>query len=362
MAPEHRSIGYVPQEGALFPHLDVAGNVGFGLSRSERRGNTVSELLEMVGIGSLGERMPNELSGGEQQRVALARALARRPQALLLDEPFSSLDASLRTHVREEVHGLLREQGVTTVLVTHDQEEALSMADHVAVLRDGRIVQQGAPAELYDRPADAGLAGFLGDVNLLNAEFGEGTASTPLGVLALRSAPAEPAAHGVVMVRPEQLEVSLSNDGSIAPGGLLGRVEQCRYYGHDALLEIRAEEPALARALLARVQGWQALPVGHDGARPRAWPGHPAGLTRALPDGTPGVRAGPGPTFRIWRWPPVGAGTSKMTSARGAFARASRGRRRPDLARRRRSRVPTAVRCRSAVAASAPPQRWWYSS
>jgi iron(III) transport system ATP-binding protein len=262
VAPERRSIGYVPQEGALFPHLDVAGNVGFGLSRSERRGNTVTELLELVGIGSLAGRMPNELSGGEQQRVALARALARRPQALLLDEPFSSLDASLRTRVREEVHGLLRGQGVTTVLVTHDQEEALSMADHVAVLRDGRIVQQGAPAELYERPADAGLAGFLGEVNLIDAEYGEGTATTPLGVLALRAAPAEASAHGVVMVRPEQLEVRISGTDPAAPAGLRGRVEQCRYYGHDALLEIRAEEPALARALLARVQGEQALAVG----------------------------------------------------------------------------------------------------
>ncbi len=203
LAPERRSVGYVPQEGALFPHLNVAGNVGFGLSRAERRGSTVSELLEMVGIGQLGNRLPHELSGGEQQRVALARALARRPQALLLDEPFSSLDASLRTHVREEVHALLRRQGVTTVLVTHDQEEALSMADHVAVLRDGRIVQQGSPAALYERPADARLAGFLGEVNLVEAEFGDGTAATSLGVLALREAPPNSSGgHGLVMVRP----------------------------------------------------------------------------------------------------------------------------------------------------------------
>jgi iron(III) transport system ATP-binding protein len=262
VAPERRNIGYVPQEGALFPHLDVAGNVGFGLSRAERRGSTVERLLEMVGIGSLGGRMPNELSGGEQQRVALARALARRPQALLLDEPFSSLDASLRTRVREEVHTLLRRQGVTTVLVTHDQEEALSMADHVAVLRDGRIVQQGAPAELYERPSDAGLAGFLGEVNLLEAEFGEGTATTPLGRLELRREPAAGAGRGTVMVRPEQLLVSLPGEGAQPPGGLRGTVEQCRYYGHDALLEIRAEEPALSQLLLARVHGGEALPAG----------------------------------------------------------------------------------------------------
>ena len=265
VAPERRNVGYVPQEGALFPHLDVAGNVGFGLSRAERRGGTVKELLEMVGIGSLGSRLVHELSGGEQQRVALARALALRPRALLLDEPFSSLDASLRTHVREEVHGLLRQQGVTTVLVTHDQEEALSMADHVAVLRDGRIVQQGAPADLYERPADARLAGFLGEVNLVEARFSEGTAATALGVLALRGAPGDaPDGHGLVMVRPEQLAVTVAEEASPAgpPEGLRGRIEQCRYYGHDALLEIRAEPPGPSRALLARVHGEQALPVG----------------------------------------------------------------------------------------------------
>ena len=188
--PEKRSVGYVPQEGALFPHLTVEANVGFGLSRRERRGDAVSGLLEMVGIERLAQRLPHELSGGEQQRVALARALARRPQALLLDEPFSSLDASLRTRVREEVHALLREQGVTTVLVTHDQEEALSLADVVAVLRDGRVVQQGAPAELYERPTDQRLARFLGAVNLIDANFQNGTAHTPLGALALRADPA----------------------------------------------------------------------------------------------------------------------------------------------------------------------------
>ncbi len=181
LAPERRSVGYVPQEGALFPHLSVQENVGFGLARRERRGEQVAELLEMVGIAPLAKRLPHELSGGEQQRVALARALARHPQALLLDEPFSSLDASLRSRVREEVHALLREQGVTTVLVTHDQEEALSLADNVAVLRDGRIIQQGAPAELYERPADERLARFLGAVNVIDASFEHGAARTQPG-------------------------------------------------------------------------------------------------------------------------------------------------------------------------------------
>jgi iron(III) transport system ATP-binding protein len=264
LAPERRSIGYVPQEGALFPHLTVAANVGFALSRSERRrGSAVQELLEMVGIAHLAGRMPAQLSGGEQQRVALARALVRRPQALLLDEPFSSLDASLRAHVRDEVHELLRAQGVTTVLVTHDQEEALSLADSVAVLRDGRIVQQAPPAELYERPADAPLAHFLGAVNLLDASFEGLTARTRLGSMPLR-ADAPPAADsGVVMVRPEQLEVHPRDEAADNGGiGVAGRIEQCRYYGHDALLHIRPEADVGATMLLARVHGEQALPVG----------------------------------------------------------------------------------------------------
>jgi iron(III) transport system ATP-binding protein len=268
LPPEKRSIGYVPQEGALFPHLSVEQNVGFGLARRERRGAAVAELLEMVGIAQLAARLPHELSGGEQQRVALARALARRPQALLLDEPFSSLDASLRTRVREEVHALLREQGVTTVLVTHDQEEALSLADSVAILRDGAIIQHGAPAELYERPVDERLARFLGAVNVLDAEFEHGSALTALGALELREQPLDGAAAGPVMIRPEQLEVRALATGTAdgEPGArFTGRVQQCRYYGHDALLQIRPEQPdggAETLLLLARVHGEQALPAG----------------------------------------------------------------------------------------------------
>ncbi len=264
LPPEKRGIGYVPQEGALFPHLSVEDNVGFGLSRRERRGDAVAALLEMVGIAPLARRLPHELSGGEQQRVALARALARRPHALLLDEPFSSLDASLRTHVREEVHGLLRAQGVTTVLVTHDQEEALSLADAVAVLRDGRIIQQGRPAELYEQPADERLAQFLGAVNLIDAELRGAFAHTSLGTLALRSDQAFGAGAAIVLVRPEQLEVSLRDEerpAEHAETGIEGHVEQCRYYGHDAVLHIRPER-AGAAVLLARVRGEQALPSG----------------------------------------------------------------------------------------------------
>ncbi len=258
--PERREIGYVPQEGALFPHLDVQANVGFGLSRAERRGSAVSDLLEMVGLGALAKRMPYELSGGEQQRAALARALVRRPALLLLDEPFSSLDATLRGTVREEVSALLHRQGTTTVLVTHDQEEALSLAGSVAVLRDGTIIQQGSPAEIYGAPVDARLAGFLGDANLIEATFVDGSAHTPLGTLELRggASTASTTTSGVVIVRPEQLRVSVHVEDGV-PSGV---VEQCRYYGHDALMRIRPDESTGMPLLLARVHGEQALAIG----------------------------------------------------------------------------------------------------
>ncbi len=261
VAPERRGIGYVPQEGALFPNLNVQANIAFGLSRAQRRTDVVQELLELVGLVPLARRYPHQLSGGEQQRVALARALARRPEVLLLDEPFSSLDASLRSTVREEVSALLRKQGATTVLVTHDQEEALSLADSVAVLRDGTIVQQGTPAELYSTPVDARLASFLGAANLVEAKFEDGWAHTTLGQLQLRPDPtrAPGLKHGVVIVRPEQLRVS---SGGESGDGLPGTVEQCLYYGHDALLHIRPTEQPGAEALIARVRGEQALASG----------------------------------------------------------------------------------------------------
>ncbi len=259
--PERRGIGYVPQEGALFPNLSVQANIAFGLSRAERRTDVVQELLELVGLVPLARRYPHQLSGGEQQRVALARALARRPEVLLLDEPFSSLDVSLRATVREEVSTLLRRQGATAVLVTHDQEEALSLADSVAVLRDGVIVQQGTPAELYSTPVDAPLASFLGAANLLEARFDGGWAYTVLGQLQLQPDPtrAPGLTGGVVIVRPEQLRVSLSHESA---EGLRGTVEQCRYYGHDALLHIRRDERPDAAVLIARVRGEQALAAG----------------------------------------------------------------------------------------------------
>ena len=171
--PEHRSVGMVFQDGALFPHLTVAQNVEFGLNaahiRADRteRAARVAELLDLVDLAGLDERLPETLSGGQRQRVALARSLAPNPSVLLLDEPFSALDAGLRVHVRAEVARILREVGVTSIFVTHDQDEAFVLGDRVAVMRDGRVEQFGAPDELYRSPTSKWVARFVGEANFV---------------------------------------------------------------------------------------------------------------------------------------------------------------------------------------------------
>ena len=202
LAPERRAIGFVPQEGALFPHLDVAANVGFGLPRAQRRGGRVEELLELVDLTGLGSRLPHQLSGGQQQRVALARALAPEPGLVLLDEPFDALDAGLRAQVRGEVREALRAAGATALLVTHDQEEALSLADTVAVMRDGRIVQAADPQTLYGDPVDAEVAAFVGEAVLLTGRQRSGRAETSLGPLHTRGAALDEGDRAILMLRP----------------------------------------------------------------------------------------------------------------------------------------------------------------
>ena len=204
--PAHkRGIGYVSQDGALFPHLSVAANVGFGLPRSDRgRETRIAELLDLVQLDrSVATRRPHELSGGQQQRVALARALALRPRIVLLDEPFSALDAGLRESLRTAVADLLAAARVSTVLVTHDQAEALSFATHLAVLRDGRLVQAGLPQELYRAPRDAATAEFLGDAVILEATLHGDSAECVLG--RVRVKPTGRLGKGAILVRPEQL-------------------------------------------------------------------------------------------------------------------------------------------------------------
>jgi iron(III) transport system ATP-binding protein len=289
VAPERRRIGYVPQEGSLFPHLTVAANVGFGLPSRQRRGPAIDELLEAVGLAGLGLRYPHQLSGGQQQRVALARALAIRPRIVLLDEPFASLDAHLRASVRADVQNVLAETGTTGVLVTHDQDEALSTADRVAVLRHGRIAQCAAPQDLYDRPADADIARFIGDANLIEgvldagmvdtvlgrlriepsclASFGPGRGSLADGAAALAGNRTGPA---TVLVRPEQVEL-LAEPAAPSPAArnrdatsvqLAGRVVAYGYHGHDAVIHVRPEHGGDAPTIIVRTLGGPQLPPG----------------------------------------------------------------------------------------------------
>ncbi|MGO9559313.1 MAG: ABC transporter ATP-binding protein [Acidimicrobiales bacterium] len=235
--PERRGIGYVAQEGALFPHLSVAKNIAFGLARAERKSSRVDELLELVGMSGLGSRYPHELSGGQQQRVALARALAPHPRVVLLDEPFSALDAGLRASLRAEVIQILRSTGITTVLVTHDQEEALSVSDLVGVMARGKIRQLATPGALYASPADAELAGFLGEANLVVGSATNGRATTRFGEMELGHGAASLEGTVIVLIRPEQLALrAAARPGEAGPNEVEGRVIHREYYGHDSVL------------------------------------------------------------------------------------------------------------------------------
>jgi iron(III) transport system ATP-binding protein len=230
--PAHRRrIGLMPQEGALFPHLSAAENVAFGLPRDQRGDaeRVVRHWLKVVGLDGTGAARPHELSGGQQQRVALARALAARPRVLLLDEPFAALDAGLRGRVREDIVTILRETGTTAILVTHDQPEALSLADAVALLMAGRVVQAGSPADLYDRPATLTAARFVGAAVEVSGECRAGMVRTALGVHPVRL----PVGDGevVAVLRPEQLRLD-GDDGARA------RVTANRFYGPDRAVHV----------------------------------------------------------------------------------------------------------------------------
>lgn len=261
---QKRRVGYVPQEGALFPHLSVADNIAFGLPRAGRRQHDrIHELLSLVGLApSLASRKPHELSGGQQQRVALARALAPSPSVVLLDEPFASLDAGLREGTGRAVATALREARATAILVTHDQSEALSLADQVAVMREGRLVQSAAPRQVYESPADAGVAQFVGAALLLEAHPADsltGRATSALGPLRLLAGEGRAngaAGHLRAVVRPEQIRLLPSGQG--VPALVTG----VSYYGHDAAVRLRVDgEPRLS--VTARI-------LGHDVPEPGA--------------------------------------------------------------------------------------------
>ena len=240
--PAHkRQIGYVAQDGALFPHLNVGQNIAFGLNPTRLDGGRravnarVAELLEMVSLDpSMAKRRPHQLSGGQQQRVALARALAREPELMLLDEPFSALDAGLRVATRRAVAKVLAEAGVTTILVTHDQAEALSFADQVAVMRGGKLAQIGNPFVVYTRPADRATAEFLGDAVILDAWL-EGTLATcSLGAIPVRRPPAQGRVQ--LMLRPEQIRIA--EDGPIR-----GVVVDTDYFGPETTVRLKLNVP-----------------------------------------------------------------------------------------------------------------------
>ncbi len=234
VAPRHRGIGYVPQEGALFPHLSVAANITFGLPRRDpSRPARLAEMLELVELpGELAQRYPHQLSGGQQQRVALARALAPRPTLVLLDEPFASLDAGLREETGRAVVRAIRASGAAGILVTHDQGEALSLADRVAVMVDGAFVQVGSPADVYLSPADAQVAAFVGHAALITGMLGaDGRATCALGAVRVRG-------H----LKPGPVRLALRAE-QVLPvpgnGGAGGVVEDVSFFGHDATIRVR---------------------------------------------------------------------------------------------------------------------------
>lgn len=229
LPPEKRGVGIVPQDSALFSHLTVSQNIGFGLPKGSD--SRIKELLKLVGLEEFANRKPSSLSGGQAQRVALARALAPKPKLVLLDEPFSALDAELRVRLREDVRAVLRAENASAILVTHDQEEALSLADRVAVMREGKIIQSGTPTEIYNAPADLGIATFLGDSILVDGRVRDGKIVTDLGNLTPLNSVTEGEA-GVVAIRSENfyLQPTPSGDSEV-----IGRV----FFGHDAVVEVQ---------------------------------------------------------------------------------------------------------------------------
>ncbi|WP_372993220.1 ABC transporter ATP-binding protein [Sulfitobacter sp.] len=241
--PERREIGLMFQDFALFPHLSVADNVGFGLktgTKAERRAR-VEELLERVDLLRFIDGYPHQLSGGEQQRVALARALAPRPKIMLMDEPFSGLDNRLRDDIRDETLGILKEEGTAVLLVTHEPEEAMRMADEIALMRDGKIVQQGAPYNVYTRPIDRASVAFFSDANVLRAEVSGALAHTPFGRFL---APGVPDGTQVdIVFRPQHVRIDFDRGGKgplpTATDGTAARavVSRARFMGNESLVE-----------------------------------------------------------------------------------------------------------------------------
>jgi iron(III) transport system ATP-binding protein len=239
---ERRRVGMVFQDHALFPHLTVAGNIAYGIRRDPDKAVRVAELLDLVNLPDASDRMPHELSGGMQQRVAIARALAPRPDVILLDEPFSSLDAALRTQLRGDLREILRSADASAILVTHDQDEALTLGDRMAVMVRGRIEQCDAPELVYGEPSTPFVASFVGTANLLPADCEGGTATTRIGRVRLVGREARHSGRALVVIRPEHLELEEGPDGPA--GGGTWQVSRRRFTGSEILLEIVAPDGA----------------------------------------------------------------------------------------------------------------------
>ena len=236
MPPEERNIGMVFQDYALFPHLNVEKNIAFGLSRDEIKSGRLKEVLSMCNLEIYRNKFPQELSGGQQQRVSLARALAPKPEVILLDEPFTSLDAHMARDLREEVVSLLRQTETTALIVTHDQEEALSVCDVVSVLENGSVIQSATPQEIYLNPVSQTVANSVGDPNILKGFSVDGRVETSLGTFVT-------AYNGAldVSIRPECIELLLDSEGSYV-------VKECTFYGHDQVISFQNSKGEVFRA------------------------------------------------------------------------------------------------------------------
>jgi iron(III) transport system ATP-binding protein len=262
LPPHKRNIGYVPQEGGLFPHLSVEDNVSFALAKKmprKERDGLVAELLDLVGMPSYQKRLPQELSGGQQTRIALARALAMKPAMILLDEPFAALDQTLRAEISQEVVALLKTSKTTSIMVTHDREDALVSADIIALMRDGQVVQSGNPSEVYLKPISAEAAESTGDILTLPAnKMAKDQFASPLNTPVAQLEERSGFERGQILVRPEEISLSLEPSEK----RVSAKISKINYYGHDALVELSFA--GLSQIVKARITDTKGLAVGRD--------------------------------------------------------------------------------------------------